>query len=59
MTARRGTGFPGHTTEDAGEFRLSDRPWRLPLTFTLQAERPADVALEGYGYMSRVKSHAA
>jgi hypothetical protein len=33
-------GFPGHTMGDAGEFRLSDRPWRLPLTSTLQAERP-------------------
>jgi SAM-dependent methyltransferase len=24
-----------------GEWRLADRPWRMPLTFTLQAEKPA------------------
>ena len=27
--------------DDAGEFRLADRPWRLPQTYTLQAVKPA------------------
>jgi len=32
--------LPGHTTGDAqGEYRLSDRPWRVPHTYTLQARK--------------------
>jgi SAM-dependent methyltransferase len=31
--------LPGRTTEDDGEHRLTDRPWRLPQTYTLQARR--------------------
>jgi SAM-dependent methyltransferase len=34
--------FPGFSTRDEhGEWRLTDRPWRLPQTYTLQAQRPA------------------
>ncbi len=33
--------LPGRTVVDMlGEFRLVDRPWRLPMTYTLQAVRP-------------------
>jgi SAM-dependent methyltransferase len=33
--------IPGHMTRDAhGEWRLTDRPWRLAASFTLQARRP-------------------
>jgi SAM-dependent methyltransferase len=33
--------LPGQMTcDDLGEWRLSDRPWRLPCTYTLQAVRP-------------------
>jgi SAM-dependent methyltransferase len=32
--------LPGHMAEGAdGEWRLTERPWRLPLTYTLQAVR--------------------
>jgi hypothetical protein len=32
--------LPGRTVAgDDGEFRLKDRPWRLPMTYTLQAVR--------------------
>ncbi|MFT4108985.1 class I SAM-dependent methyltransferase [Propionicimonas sp.] len=35
--------LPGLMVEDesTGEFRLADRPWRLPASFTLTARRPA------------------
>jgi SAM-dependent methyltransferase len=34
--------FPGHMeTLDGGEYRLADRPWRLPHSYTLQAVKPA------------------
>ena len=33
--------LPGQMTRDErGEWRLSDRPWRLAASFTLQARRP-------------------
>jgi SAM-dependent methyltransferase len=33
--------LPGQMTElDNGEWRLTDRPWRLPHSYTLQARRP-------------------
>ncbi|GGM07973.1 class I SAM-dependent methyltransferase [Dactylosporangium sucinum] len=32
--------LPGHTVKDErGEHRLADRPWRLPMTYTLQARK--------------------
>ena len=32
--------LPGHMTQDQlGEWRLTDRPWRLAASFTLQARR--------------------
>ncbi|MET7399603.1 class I SAM-dependent methyltransferase [Dactylosporangium sp. NPDC005572] len=32
--------LPGHTVKDEhGEHRLTDRPWRLPMTYTLQARK--------------------
>jgi SAM-dependent methyltransferase len=34
--------FPGHTERlPGGEFRIADRPWRLPHSYTLSAVRPA------------------
>jgi SAM-dependent methyltransferase len=33
--------LPGHMEQDErGEWRLADRPWRLPCSYTLQAARP-------------------
>ena len=29
--------FEGMVMDEAGEFRLADRPWRLPATFTMTA----------------------
>lgn len=37
--------IPGRTARgDLGEFRLADRPWRLPMTYTLQAVKPVSPA---------------
>ena len=33
--------FPGDAFESGGEFRLTDRPERLPHSYTLQARLPA------------------
>ena len=34
--------LPGQMSRDAsGEWRLADRPWRLPCSYTLQAVKPA------------------
>jgi SAM-dependent methyltransferase len=32
--------FPGLMEKADGEFRLTDRPWRAPLTYTVQATKP-------------------
>ena len=35
--------LPGQMTkDDRGEWRLSDRPWRLPASYTLRAVKPVD-----------------
>jgi SAM-dependent methyltransferase len=32
--------LPGHTVKDEqGEYRLADRPWRLPMSYTLEARK--------------------
>lgn len=42
--------LPGRTVRNqAGEFRLANRPWRLPLTYTLQAVKPVDGVLDHLG----------
>ena len=34
--------FPGHTERlPGGEYRITDRPWRLPHSYTLTAVKPA------------------
>ena len=42
--------LPGQMTRDAhGEWRLTDRPWRVPCSYTLQAVKQGDTADGGHG----------
>ena len=52
--------LPGQMTDiGGGEYRLTDRPERLPHTYTLQARRPADRALRSPDGNDRCRRRAA